>query len=364
VLIASQIISYEPQRVSEDQVVSRGPIPPVNATLLNRFENASNWSFQRPDGSRCERQAGPLLSGEKLIDNPLFKAELFRRFPQAIGGEMEGVGLAAAALRDGVPWILVKAICDWADGEKHNKHQPLAAASAVSLTQHVLSQTDVLHGLAKMPQTRADSANPLPRSSAASAPKRSMVLPVLRLAQDSETCPTEAGLTHWFRLWITNSSETWQSHVVQVVAYRAFKVSNGALESVPGFVHSHLIWSYDLDQHEKVEIAASMGRSCDIGFVPKVTAAPRHTAHVKPGTVGNESRPFVLHTRVQPSSRFNQLLPGTYKIELAIITDGFPPEMYTLDISWTGTWHEEIAKVLERDLAISLTRGAVAASEP
>jgi nucleoside phosphorylase len=62
---------------------------------------------------------------------------------------MEGVGLAAAAVRHGVPWILVKAICDWADGKKHKKHQPLAAAAAVSLVHHVLSQRDVLHGLDK-----------------------------------------------------------------------------------------------------------------------------------------------------------------------------------------------------------------------
>jgi nucleoside phosphorylase len=62
---------------------------------------------------------------------------------------MEGVGLAAAAVRHGVPWIIVKAICDWADGKKHKEHQSLAAAAAVSLVHHVLAQTDVLHGLEK-----------------------------------------------------------------------------------------------------------------------------------------------------------------------------------------------------------------------
>jgi nucleoside phosphorylase len=152
VLVASQVISYEPQRVGEEQVVPRGPITPASTTLLNRFENVPHWFFCRPDGSKCERHVGPLLSGEKLVDDPAFKAELFRRYPQAIGGEMEGVGLAAAAVRHGVPWILVKAICDWADGKKHKKHQALAAAAAVSLVHHVLSQADVLHGLGKPDQ--------------------------------------------------------------------------------------------------------------------------------------------------------------------------------------------------------------------
>jgi nucleoside phosphorylase len=149
VLVASQVISYEPQRVGDTQTVPRGPITPTNPTLLNRFENVLDWTFLRPDGSRCRREVGPLLSGEKLVDDPAFKADPFARYPQAIGGEMEGVGLAAAAVRQGVPWILVKAICDWADGKKHGKHQPLAAAAAVSLAHHVLSQADVLHGLQK-----------------------------------------------------------------------------------------------------------------------------------------------------------------------------------------------------------------------
>jgi nucleoside phosphorylase len=149
VLVASQVISYEPQRVGEKQTVHRGPNTPANPTLLNRFENVPHWSFCRPDGSRCKREVGPILSGEKLVDDPAFKASLFDRYTQAIGGDMEGVGLAAASVRHGVPWILVKAICDWADGKKHKKHQPLAGAAAVSLVHHVLSQADVLHGLHK-----------------------------------------------------------------------------------------------------------------------------------------------------------------------------------------------------------------------
>jgi nucleoside phosphorylase len=101
VLVASQVISYEPQRVGVQQTAQRGPITPSDATLLNRFVTVPHWSFTRPDGSRCERHVGPVLSGEKLVDEEEFKADLFARYPQAIGGEMEGVGLAAA-LGDGL----------------------------------------------------------------------------------------------------------------------------------------------------------------------------------------------------------------------------------------------------------------------
>ncbi|MUH00836.1 hypothetical protein F7734_54635 [Scytonema sp. UIC 10036] len=148
VLVASQIISYEQQRVGEE-IVYRGSIPPSNTTLLNRFENAQNWKFTRPDGSHCNLIVGSILSGEKLVDNPDFKAQLFQQFPQAVGGEMEGAGLCAASGRVGTAWILVKSICDWGDGKKHKKHQPMAAAAAASLVHHVLSQKTVLSSIKK-----------------------------------------------------------------------------------------------------------------------------------------------------------------------------------------------------------------------
>ncbi|WP_293127018.1 hypothetical protein [Microcoleus sp. bin38.metabat.b11b12b14.051] len=150
VFVASQIISYEQQRVSEKQTVYRGAIPPSNPILLNRFENIQNWQFICPDGSSSKIHIGPILSGEKLVDDPVFKAKLLDEFPQAIGGEMEGAGLCAASGRVGTAWILVKSICDWGDGKKHNKHQHLAAAAAASLVHHVLSQKTVMNGIKKM----------------------------------------------------------------------------------------------------------------------------------------------------------------------------------------------------------------------
>lgn len=159
VLVASQIISYEQQRVGETQdgkieIISRGTIPPSNAILLNRFKNVPNWKFTCPDGTLAKIRVGPILSGEKLVDNPTFKAQLFKHFPQSIGGEMEGAGLCAASGRVGTAWILVKSICDWGDGKKHKKHQPLAAAAAADLVHHVFSQRTVFDAI---PQLKVSS---------------------------------------------------------------------------------------------------------------------------------------------------------------------------------------------------------------
>ena len=146
VLVAEHLIPYEQQRVGE-QVRFRNPIPPSSEKLLNRFRNTLDWEFTRPDGSKCMRHIGPLLSGEKLADSIQFKESLLAQYPNAIGGEMEGTGLWSAAQRAGKDWLIVKGVCDWADGRKHDEYQPMAAAAAASLCVHVFADAYILDGI-------------------------------------------------------------------------------------------------------------------------------------------------------------------------------------------------------------------------
>ncbi|NEP11424.1 MAG: tetratricopeptide repeat protein [Symploca sp. SIO2C1] len=145
VLVATEIIDYDVNRIGLDGITDRGSRPPSNRSLLSLFEQAYEWEFYRPDGSSSSLIPGPVLSGDKLVDNPAFKADLFTRFPHAKGGEMEGIGFCSAANSLDTPWILIKSICDWADGKKSDKHQPLAAAAAASLLLYVLSQRTILN---------------------------------------------------------------------------------------------------------------------------------------------------------------------------------------------------------------------------
>ena len=147
VLVASHVIAYEPQRVSKSQVVHRGNITQVGPILLNRFRNVIDWHFSIGRKQESHFYIGPLLSGEKLIDRKEFKNGLFKEFPQAIGGEMEGAGLSAVAARAGIEWIVVKGICDWADGAKNDHAQALAAHAAAFLVLHVLSDPNALDSL-------------------------------------------------------------------------------------------------------------------------------------------------------------------------------------------------------------------------
>jgi nucleoside phosphorylase len=130
ILIAQQLLGYELQRVGTradgaPMIRTRGDRPSASTRLLDR----------------CH--FGLVLSGEKLVDNQDFREQLRQLEPEAIGGEMEGAGLYAAAQRSKVDWILVKAICDWADGKKQvNKRarQHKAAQNAASFVLHIVQQ--------------------------------------------------------------------------------------------------------------------------------------------------------------------------------------------------------------------------------
>jgi nucleoside phosphorylase len=144
ILVASQLCGYELQRYGTHPdgtpfLVLRGDRATASIRLLDRFRSGyQDWQGQSV-------QFGLILSGEKLVDNLDFRDQLHRLEGEAIGGEMEGAGLYAVAQRLKVDWILVKAICDWADGKKsRNKaqRQKKAARNAALFTLHVLQKTN------------------------------------------------------------------------------------------------------------------------------------------------------------------------------------------------------------------------------
>jgi nucleoside phosphorylase len=138
VLISRQVMSYEPQRVTgklfeETKITPRGDRISASPRLIDRFRAGQvGWT-------KAGVHFGLLLSGEKLIDSPVFKAHLLQLEPEAIGGDMEAAGVLAAAYKGKVDWIIAKGIADWAEA-KDKKDQGKAAANAVDLVFHVIRQ--------------------------------------------------------------------------------------------------------------------------------------------------------------------------------------------------------------------------------
>jgi nucleoside phosphorylase len=149
VLVSEVILPYDNKKIGEEKTTYRGPRPQAGQILLNRFKNSKGWKHATEEGdAKCI--FGHLLSGETLLDQLVARDELLKVFPTAKGGEMEGAGVYAAADTRKVEWLLVKGICDFADGNKgENKEQfqKVAAKSAVSLCEFIFASEYVFDAL-------------------------------------------------------------------------------------------------------------------------------------------------------------------------------------------------------------------------
>ncbi len=135
VLVSEWVKMYEKTREGY-KVIDRGDRMPADPYLLEIAKRTSVSDNQKI-------HIGLLLSGEKLVDRPGFKKKLWKIEPEAIGGEMEGAGIASACYRKHTAWIIVKAICDWGEN-KNNKHkqehQKKAAENAMRFTIGMLER--------------------------------------------------------------------------------------------------------------------------------------------------------------------------------------------------------------------------------
>src|SRR3569833_2334329 len=76
---------------------------------------------------RLQHHLLPTTHHMTILLGPLrYRDQLKAAHPDAIGGEMEGSGIYAAAMRGKIDWALVKGICDWGHG-KSDEYQHVAA---------------------------------------------------------------------------------------------------------------------------------------------------------------------------------------------------------------------------------------------
>lgn len=141
VLVSTQIQDYELGRLNEDGTLTpRGDKPSSADTLRNRLRLTDTMK-RRSHSDWPKVRFGLVLSGPKLVDNLDYRESLKALFPEAIGGEMEGVGVYVGASEAKVDWIVVKAICDWGHNKKRAEKdawQQLAAKNAVRVLKSTL----------------------------------------------------------------------------------------------------------------------------------------------------------------------------------------------------------------------------------
>ena len=147
ILVSQQLRLYELRRVGTHEeggveLILRGDRPHASPRLINLFQSAHLYW----EDEKAKVRFGLILTGEKLVDNVDFRQQLRQFEQEAIGGEMEGAGLYVACQDAKVDWILVKAICDWADGKKgqdKDERQRLAARNAADFVLTALQQVSL-----------------------------------------------------------------------------------------------------------------------------------------------------------------------------------------------------------------------------
>ncbi|MBN2591294.1 MAG: 5'-methylthioadenosine/S-adenosylhomocysteine nucleosidase [Sedimentisphaerales bacterium] len=171
IVVSDQIVDYELGKVSPGGVTPRWSVyrsDPVLLSKLTDYRDAS-WiadiAVPRPDGQtglipRILR--GVVLSGNKVIADKKTAGAIGSIWPHAHAIEMEGAGIAAAVHGSTMTtsFIMVKAICDYANKLKNDNWQPYAAEVAAAFTSSfiltALSRADVK---LKEPDKMLETAN-------------------------------------------------------------------------------------------------------------------------------------------------------------------------------------------------------------
>ena len=161
VIVSTSIKNYETRRVGKDKEIPRGNTYQANSCLLNAFNNLRlSWENIGIDNEKKQLLKGGYVSGEQLVDNKYARDNLLKETPEAKAGEMEGNGVVAACESARKPWILVKAICDFADGDKgknKEQRQRIAAVSSAHCCEAALGQLTAFESLG-LNQTHVDPA--------------------------------------------------------------------------------------------------------------------------------------------------------------------------------------------------------------
>ena len=126
---------YLPAFGGDDQVPSRFP---TDAVLSAAFRKAA----EAVSGGKFTCHGGTVASGDIFVGDSDTKARLISEFG-AVAAEMEGAAIAQVAWQNGVPFALVRAISDLADGgaaESFSAFEEEAAARGAAILLTMLAE--------------------------------------------------------------------------------------------------------------------------------------------------------------------------------------------------------------------------------
>lgn len=142
VIVGTQIVPYDNRDVRSDD--TGAPVVDYARVRRRRAKNSLVRMMER-GAQQQQRQRvhfGALLSGAARIHCAAYRDHLRDAVPQQgdriVGGEMEGVGLLSASDPNDPNWIVVKAICDFADEQRDDVIEDWRSAASTQAATFVL----------------------------------------------------------------------------------------------------------------------------------------------------------------------------------------------------------------------------------
>ena len=150
VLVSSNVVLYDQAMVTHEKYLTQTESVVISSQLINVFNQFDRWPNMFIERRLTDNEIlvpdvkfGTILSGSHLIDNPVMQKLLKNIAPDTIGIEMGGAHLFVKIHPAIINSIIVKAVCDFGDG--NNKiYQPTAALLAADLVHKCLNDTQTL----------------------------------------------------------------------------------------------------------------------------------------------------------------------------------------------------------------------------
>jgi nucleoside phosphorylase len=145
-VLGKDIYYYDRGKVTAEGTLPEPIMYRPDATLWNCVTTTDTTGFDilaiRPDGTDIFPRVYPgiIASGERVIAHAAARDDIVKGHRKIKAIEMEGYGVSAAAWQrfEPVRCLVIRALCDYADGEKNDVWHEYAAAVAAGFIKHFL----------------------------------------------------------------------------------------------------------------------------------------------------------------------------------------------------------------------------------
>ena len=140
VIVASEIINYESQKVDAKEIIDRS-----QALISQELTNLLSQTLSKMKFNKFAIKHGKVLSGAKLVSNKKFANQVLSIHPEAIALDMEGYAVARFAITHRMrDWIFIKAVSDYLYDKKGSANQAKSMRHSMMVLEKLLSMRDFL----------------------------------------------------------------------------------------------------------------------------------------------------------------------------------------------------------------------------